>query len=138
VVPAACLCGRPPPCPRRYRQGLALARHGSAASGRARLAVDAAVSGSRQRSSGGGAPPRRRGRALHPPAQAGGAMTPFGLKMRELRAAKGVSQKEMADALGVSAAYLSALEHGKRGVPNWALVQKIVGYFNVIWDEAEE
>lgn len=65
-------------------------------------------------------------------------MTPFGLKMRELRAAKGVSQKEMADALGVSAAYLSALEHGKRGVPNWALVQKIVGYFNVIWDEAEE
>jgi transcriptional regulator with XRE-family HTH domain len=65
-------------------------------------------------------------------------MTPFGEKMRELRAAKGVSQKDMAEALGVSAAYLSALEHGKRGVPNWALVQKIVGYFNVIWDEAEE
>lgn len=64
-------------------------------------------------------------------------MTPFGLKMRELRAKKGVTQKEMADALGVSAAYLSALEHGRRGVPNWALVQKIVGYFNVIWDEAE-
>ena len=65
-------------------------------------------------------------------------MTPFGLKMREMRAVKGVSQKEMAEALGVSAAYLSALEHGKRGVPNWALVQKTVGYFNVIWDEAEE
>ena len=65
-------------------------------------------------------------------------MTPFGAKIRALRAKKGVSQKEMAAALGVSAAYLSALEHGRRGAPGWALVQKIVGYFNVIWDEAEE
>jgi transcriptional regulator with XRE-family HTH domain len=65
-------------------------------------------------------------------------MTPFGAKLRELRRLKGVSQKEMAAALGVSAAYLSALEHGHRGVPNWAMVQKIIGYFNVIWDEAEE
>ena len=44
----------------------------------------------------------------------------------------------MAAALGVSAAYLSALEHGRRGVPSWAMVQKIIGYFNVIWDDAEE
>ena len=65
-------------------------------------------------------------------------MTPFGARMRELRARKGVTQKEMAAALGISAAYLSALEHGRRGAPSWALVQKIVGYFNVIWDEAEE
>ena len=65
-------------------------------------------------------------------------MTPFGARIRALRAKKGVSQKEMAAAIGVSAAYLSALEHGRRGMPNWALVQKIVGYFNVIWDEAEE
>lgn len=65
-------------------------------------------------------------------------MTPFGAKVRELRAARGVTQKEMAKALGVSPAYLSALEHGRRGMPSWALVQKIVGYFNVIWDEAEE
>ena len=66
------------------------------------------------------------------------AMTPLGEKMRALRARQGVSQKQMAAALGVSAAYLSALEHGRRGAPNWALVQKIIGYFNVIWDEAEE
>lgn len=65
-------------------------------------------------------------------------MTPFGEKLRELRDLRGVSQKRMAAALGVSAAYLSALEHGRRGVPNWAMVQKIIGYFNVIWDEAEE
>jgi transcriptional regulator with XRE-family HTH domain len=65
-------------------------------------------------------------------------VTPFGVRIRELRALKGVTQKEMAEALGVTAAYLSALEHGKRAAPNWALQQKIVGYFNVIWDEAED
>ena len=65
-------------------------------------------------------------------------MTPFGAKIRALRRERGISQKEMARALGVSAAYLSALEHGHRGQPNWAFVQKVIGYFNIIWDEAEE
>lgn len=65
-------------------------------------------------------------------------MTPFGLRIRALRDEKGVTQKEMAAALGVSAAYLSALEHGRRGVPSWPMIQKIVGYFNIIWDEAED
>ncbi len=65
-------------------------------------------------------------------------MTPFGEKIRALREEKGVSQKQMAAAIGVSAAYLSALEHGRRGVPSWVLTQKIIGYFNVIWDDAEE
>ncbi|MBO6668408.1 helix-turn-helix domain-containing protein [Parvibaculum sp.] len=65
-------------------------------------------------------------------------MTPFGRKVRELRAARGLTMKEMAAALRVTPAYLSALEHGKRGRPSWRLVQTIIGYFNVIWDEAEE
>ncbi len=65
-------------------------------------------------------------------------MTPFGAHIRALRRARGITQKDMAESLGVSAAYLSALEHGRRGVPTWPMVQKIVGYFNVIWDEAEE
>jgi transcriptional regulator with XRE-family HTH domain len=65
-------------------------------------------------------------------------MTPFGQKLRELRRARGVTQKRMAAALGVSPAYLSALEHGHRGAPSWSMVQKIIGYFNIIWDEAEE
>ena len=63
-------------------------------------------------------------------------MTPFGRKLRELRAIRGVTMKEMAAALRVTPAYLSALEHGKRGRPSWRLA--IIGYFNVIWDEAEE
>ncbi|MBC7102045.1 MAG: helix-turn-helix transcriptional regulator [Parvibaculum sp.] len=65
-------------------------------------------------------------------------MTPFGRKLREMRATRGVTMKEMAAALRVTPAYLSALEHGKRGRPSWRLVQAIIGYFNVIWDEAEE
>jgi transcriptional regulator with XRE-family HTH domain len=65
-------------------------------------------------------------------------VTPLGVKLRALRRERGVSQKDMAKALGVSAAYLSALEHGHRGAPSWALVQKMIGYFNIIWDEAEE
>ena len=65
-------------------------------------------------------------------------MTPFGLKMRELRTAKNVSQKEMAKDLKISAAYLSALERGHRGIPSWQFLQRVIGYFNIIWDEAEE
>jgi transcriptional regulator with XRE-family HTH domain len=65
-------------------------------------------------------------------------MTPFGAKLRELRAERGVTLKAMAEAIGVSAAYLSALEHGRRGTPTWYLIQRIITFFNVIWDEAEE
>lgn len=65
-------------------------------------------------------------------------MTPFGDRMRKLRAERGVTLKQMADALGVSSAYLSALEHGKRGRPGWHLIQRILTFFNIIWDDAEE
>lgn len=65
-------------------------------------------------------------------------MTPFGAKVRALRQERGESLKDMAAALDVSAAYLSALEHGKRGLPTWYMVQRIIAHFNVIWDDAEE
>ena len=65
-------------------------------------------------------------------------MTPFGEKVRALRREKGVSQGQMAEALGVSGAYLSALEHGRRGRPSWYLLQRMIGYLGVIWDDAEE
>lgn len=65
-------------------------------------------------------------------------MTPFGERMRKLRRERGLTLKEMAAAIGVSPAYLSALEHGKRGRPGWHLIQRIIAYFNVIWDEAED
>ena len=65
-------------------------------------------------------------------------MTPFGQKIRQLRKERGLSQKQMASDLGVSPAYLSALEHGHRGRPSWAIVQNIISYFQLIWDDAEE
>lgn len=65
-------------------------------------------------------------------------MTPFGEKMRKLRADRAITLKQMSSAIGVSSAYLSALEHGKRGRPGWHLIQRIITYFNIIWDEAEE
>lgn len=65
-------------------------------------------------------------------------MTPYGKKIRELRKAKDINQKQMAADLDVSPAYLSALEHGHRGPPTWAMVQHVIRYFGLIWDDAEE
>ncbi len=64
-------------------------------------------------------------------------MTPFGQRLRELREARGLAAKEMAAGLGVSPAYLSALEHGKRGRPNKRFVHRVCQYLGIIWDEAE-
>ena len=65
-------------------------------------------------------------------------MTPFGAKLRRLRAARNLPLKDMAAALGISAAYLSALEHGHRGRPSSGLVQQISAYFNLAWDDVDE
>jgi len=65
-------------------------------------------------------------------------MTPFGKKVREYRSARSISLKKMSEDMGVTPAYFSALEHGHRGKPGPGLVQQICGYFDLIWDEAED
>lgn len=65
-------------------------------------------------------------------------MTPFGEKLRQLRQARGILQRDMAAALEISAPYLSALEHGRRGTPSAGLIHQICQYFGLIWDEADE
>ncbi|KRE06029.1 XRE family transcriptional regulator [Bosea sp. Root670] len=65
-------------------------------------------------------------------------MTPFGHRVRELREARGMTLAQMAEGLGVSPAYLSALEHGKRGRPTFTLIQGAIHLLGVIWDEADE
>jgi transcriptional regulator with XRE-family HTH domain len=65
-------------------------------------------------------------------------VTPFGEKVRGLRAARGVTLKQMAADLQLSPAYLSSLEHGRRGRPSEALVVQVCEYFNLIWDDFEE
>jgi transcriptional regulator with XRE-family HTH domain len=63
--------------------------------------------------------------------------TPFGERLRALRQERGVRLKDLAEALGVSEAYLSALETGRRSRPTPARVDQICAYFGTIWDEAE-
>ena len=65
-------------------------------------------------------------------------MTPFGARVRALRTARGLTMRELAAALQVSSAYLSALEHGRRGAPGPGLVHQINEVFGLIWDDAEE
>ena len=65
-------------------------------------------------------------------------MTPFGERVRELRRERALPLKHMAAHLGVSSAYLSALERGERGRPTWTLLQGIIHYFGIIWDDADE
>ncbi len=65
-------------------------------------------------------------------------MTPFGLKLREWRGNKNLTQQQQADFLGISKAYISALETGARGQPSAALVDQICVWLGLIWDDAEE
>ena len=65
-------------------------------------------------------------------------MTPFGARLRALRAERGMTQREMAAALQVTPAYLSALEHGRRGAPRSGLVYQVCDVLGLIWGEAEE
>ena len=64
-------------------------------------------------------------------------MTPFGERLRALRAERGISLQDMAAGLGVSSAYLSALEHGHRGKPNRRFVHQVCQFLGIIWDDAE-
>jgi transcriptional regulator with XRE-family HTH domain len=65
-------------------------------------------------------------------------MTPFGARIRALRAERGMTLKQLATQLEVSAAYLSALEHGRRGVPSPGLIHQVCDAFGLIWDQAED
>jgi 8-oxo-dGTP pyrophosphatase MutT (NUDIX family)/DNA-binding XRE family transcriptional regulator len=64
-------------------------------------------------------------------------VTPFGQRLRALRQERGESARQLAASLGVTPAYLSALERGHRGRPSRRLVQLICQHYGIIWDEAE-
>lgn len=65
-------------------------------------------------------------------------MTPFGTRVRALRKRQGLTLSRMAADLQLTPAYLSALEHGHRSRPSWSLVQQIIDYFNLIWEDADD
>jgi transcriptional regulator with XRE-family HTH domain len=64
-------------------------------------------------------------------------VTPFGTEMRRIRKERSLTLQQQADCLSVSPAYLSALEHGKKGRPSAALIDQICVWLNLIWDDAE-
>ena len=64
-------------------------------------------------------------------------LTPLGVYLREVRTARGMTQRAMAEGLGVTPTYLSALERGRRGKPSWPFLQRLTGWLGLIWDDAE-
>ena len=70
--------------------------------------------------------------------------TEFGKAMREIRAKRDTTMAEMAQALGVSAAAVSAVETGKKAVPSrW--IDEIAAHYGLseneragLWDAADE
>ena len=61
-------------------------------------------------------------------------LTPFGKFCRKLRIDKGELLKEMADKLGVTSSYLSAVENGRRNIPkDWA--GKIASIYHLSEDQ---
>ena len=52
-------------------------------------------------------------------------MTPFGMFLRKIRLEKGLLLKDIASLMEVTSAYLSALEHGKKGVPSSEFVSAL-------------
>ncbi len=64
-------------------------------------------------------------------------MTPFGLQLRMMRRERKMTMAYMAGVIGVTPAYLSQLETGKKGQPSTVMVDRICGMLGLIWDDAE-
>ncbi len=64
-------------------------------------------------------------------------LTPFGKAVRKFRVDRGETQFEVAEALGVSIAFWSAIETGKKNVPS-ELFEKAISYFRLAKEDAEK
>ena len=65
-------------------------------------------------------------------------MTPFGIKLKNIRTQRKKSLNDLSKVLKVSTAYVSMLENGKRGKPADGMIELICSYFNLSWEEADE
>ena len=64
-------------------------------------------------------------------------LTKFGKELRALRLERDELLRDMADKLGVTVAYLSAVENGKRRIPDeW--IQKISAIYNLSEEKEEK
>jgi HTH-type transcriptional regulator, competence development regulator len=64
-------------------------------------------------------------------------LTPFGKAVRKLRVDHGETQLDVAEALGVSIAFWSAIETGKKNLPTDMLVE-VASHFDLAKEEAEK
>lgn len=64
-------------------------------------------------------------------------LTPFGRSIRKLRVERGETQSDIARALGVSVAFWSSIETGKKNVPVEVL-KRIEEHFRLVGEEARE
>ena len=64
-------------------------------------------------------------------------MTPLGLKLRALRAERRMTLSQLAQRMALSPAYLSALEHGHRGMAGPKLLHRLSEALGLAWDEAD-
>lgn len=64
-------------------------------------------------------------------------LSPFGKFVRRLRIDRGVKLKDMADSIGVSSAFLSAVETGNRPIPD-TVVSGVRDYFCLIGEQLQE
>ena len=65
-------------------------------------------------------------------------MTPFGIKLKEIRKKRNKTLKELSKALKVSKAYVSMLENGKRGKPADGMIELICSFLNLSWEESDD
>lgn len=63
-------------------------------------------------------------------------VTEFGKALRKMRIERNEYLKDMADKFGISVAYLSAMENGKRNVPD-DFIQKLAELYRLSASEAE-
>lgn len=64
-------------------------------------------------------------------------MTKFGIFVRKLRLDKGIRLRDMAKDLGISPAYLSAMETGHKDIPD-SLADKISSVYNLSIEQTKE
>ena len=65
-------------------------------------------------------------------------MTPFGIKLKEIRKKRNKTLKELSKVLKVSKAYISMLENGKRGKPADGMIELICSFLNLSWEESDD
>lgn len=65
-------------------------------------------------------------------------MTPFAIYFEKLRKVRGLQQKQVADVLGITACYVSAMEKGKKGPPTNKVIKKIIEVFRLNEDQQKE